>query len=245
MPEKKNTPDGLCRRYRRPDGSVHGFSPCPLHRSHPAACSHGADAGQEIGAETHARHDLFFRFKQGRREVVIDGATHRVSFGAGIVVPSGAVHTLISTREKAVKVCPVCGPTIMSISWNNRGNPIRKRRRRIPMTRLQNRDAASRAGTRRAGCRALRQADAGRSVFVPGVFGLACPPARPNRHAAVCFPDGGFRRHRLCDHPDRHGPQSRLRGFGAAVCLCRGAFRFGPSRKERIAFAGSGCTLNR
>ena len=68
--------------------------------------------GQDIGAETHARHDQFFRVKQGRREVMIDGATHSVRFGAGIVVPAGAVHTLINTGDKSLKVCPVCGPPI-------------------------------------------------------------------------------------------------------------------------------------
>jgi mannose-6-phosphate isomerase-like protein (cupin superfamily) len=66
--------------------------------------------GQDIGAETHATHDQFFRIEQGRGEVVIDGVTHKVRSGTGIVVPAGAHHNLINTGDKPMKVYTIYGP---------------------------------------------------------------------------------------------------------------------------------------
>ena len=66
--------------------------------------------GQDIGAETHATHDQFFRVEQGKGEVVIDGVTHKVNSGTGIVVPAGALHNLVNTGDKAMKVYTIYGP---------------------------------------------------------------------------------------------------------------------------------------
>ena len=66
--------------------------------------------GQDIGAETHATHDQFFRIEQGRGEVVIDGVSHKVRSGAGIVIPAGAHHNLINTGDKSMKVYTIYGP---------------------------------------------------------------------------------------------------------------------------------------
>jgi len=41
---------------------------------------------------------------------VIDGVTHKVKSGAGIVVPAGAHHNLINTGDKALKVYTIYGP---------------------------------------------------------------------------------------------------------------------------------------
>ena len=66
--------------------------------------------GQDIGAETHATHDQFFRVEQGKGEVVIDGVTHKIKSGTGIVVPAGASHNLVNTGDKAMKVYTIYGP---------------------------------------------------------------------------------------------------------------------------------------
>jgi mannose-6-phosphate isomerase-like protein (cupin superfamily) len=66
--------------------------------------------GQDIGSETHATHDQFFRIEQGRGEVVIDGITTSVKSGDGIVVPAGALHNLKNTGEKPMRLYTLYGP---------------------------------------------------------------------------------------------------------------------------------------
>ena len=66
--------------------------------------------GQDIGAETHATHDQFFRVEQGKGEVVIDGVTHKIKSGTGIVVPAGALHNLVNTGDEAMRVYTIYGP---------------------------------------------------------------------------------------------------------------------------------------
>jgi len=56
--------------------------------------------GEEIGAETHADVDQFFRFEEGEGMVVIDGVEHKVKDGDGVIVPSGARHNVINTSRK-------------------------------------------------------------------------------------------------------------------------------------------------
>ncbi len=66
--------------------------------------------GQDIGSETHATHDQFFRIEHGKGQIEIDGVTHKVKSGAGIVVPAGALHNLVNTGDKAMKVYTIYGP---------------------------------------------------------------------------------------------------------------------------------------
>ena len=66
--------------------------------------------GQDIGVETHATHDQFFRIEQGKGKIEIDGVTHKVKSGTGIVVPAGALHNLVNTGDKAMKVYTIYGP---------------------------------------------------------------------------------------------------------------------------------------
>lgn len=47
---------------------------------------------ENIGMETHATHDQFFRVEKSRGDVVIAGITQQVKSGIGIVVPAGALH---------------------------------------------------------------------------------------------------------------------------------------------------------
>ncbi len=66
--------------------------------------------GQDIGSETHATHDQFFRIEKGRGEIVIDGVTTPIKGGDGIVVPAGAVHNLKNTGDKLLRLYTLYGP---------------------------------------------------------------------------------------------------------------------------------------
>src|SRR5512138_1827766 len=51
----------------------------------------------EIGMETHAENDQFFRFEQGQGKCIIDGNEYELRDGSAIVVPAGARHNIINT----------------------------------------------------------------------------------------------------------------------------------------------------
>ena len=54
---------------------------------------------EEIGLETHAKNDQFFRFEAGKGKVVIDDSTYEVSDGDVIIVPAGARHNVTNLSE--------------------------------------------------------------------------------------------------------------------------------------------------
>jgi len=56
--------------------------------------------GEEIGSETHADVDQFFRFEKGSGKVVIDGVEHPVGDGVAVVVPAGAKHNVVNVSKK-------------------------------------------------------------------------------------------------------------------------------------------------
>jgi len=66
--------------------------------------------GQDIGDETHATHDQFFRVEKGKGRIEIDGVAQKVKVGDAIIVPAGALHNLINTGDKPMKVYTVYGP---------------------------------------------------------------------------------------------------------------------------------------
>lgn len=66
--------------------------------------------GEEIGEETHAGHDQFFRFEKGKGEVWIDGKRHKVKADFGFIVPAGAKHNVINTGDKTLKLYTLYGP---------------------------------------------------------------------------------------------------------------------------------------
>jgi mannose-6-phosphate isomerase-like protein (cupin superfamily) len=66
--------------------------------------------GQEIGPETHASHDQFFRIEEGWGKVVIDGTDYPVLAGWGIVVPAGASHNLINTGSQRMRLYTIYAP---------------------------------------------------------------------------------------------------------------------------------------
>jgi mannose-6-phosphate isomerase-like protein (cupin superfamily) len=66
---------------------------------------------EEIGMETHAENDQFFRFEEGLGKVIIDGNVYEVSDGVAIVVPAGAKHNIINTSDsKELRLYTIYSP---------------------------------------------------------------------------------------------------------------------------------------
>lgn len=66
--------------------------------------------GEEIGEEVHEDRDQFFRFEQGRGEVLIDGKASPVEDDYGVIVPAGARHNVRNTGDTALKLYTLYGP---------------------------------------------------------------------------------------------------------------------------------------
>jgi mannose-6-phosphate isomerase-like protein (cupin superfamily) len=54
---------------------------------------------EEIGLETHADNDQFFRIETGQGKVVIDDNEYVVEDGSAVLVPAGAKHNVINTSD--------------------------------------------------------------------------------------------------------------------------------------------------
>ncbi len=54
---------------------------------------------EEIGMETHADNDQFFRFESGEGKVNIDGTEYEVKNGDVVIIPSGSAHNVINTSN--------------------------------------------------------------------------------------------------------------------------------------------------
>lgn len=66
---------------------------------------------EEIGEETHADVDQFFRIEQGEGKVVLNGEEHIFSDGFAIVVPAGTRHNVINTSsDKKLKLYTIYSP---------------------------------------------------------------------------------------------------------------------------------------
>ena len=68
------------------------------------------EPGSEIGGEIHSDTDQFFRIENGKGRAVIDGVTHKLGPGDGIVVPAGAHHNVICTGHEPLRLYTIYGP---------------------------------------------------------------------------------------------------------------------------------------
>lgn len=66
--------------------------------------------GEEIGEETHAGTDQFFRLEEGEGEVVMDGRATPIEDDFGFVVPAGTRHNVRNTGHKAMKLYTIYAP---------------------------------------------------------------------------------------------------------------------------------------
>jgi mannose-6-phosphate isomerase-like protein (cupin superfamily) len=58
---------------------------------------------EEIGEESHAGTDQFFRVEKGKGEVVIDGKATKIKSDMAIIVPAGTRHNIKNTGDKSVQ----------------------------------------------------------------------------------------------------------------------------------------------
>ncbi|GAB1478225.1 cupin domain-containing protein [Paracoccaceae bacterium] len=66
--------------------------------------------GEEIGSETHATHDQFFRIEKGKGRIRIGQAKISVGPGDAIVVPAGVQHNLTNTGKKRLRLYTIYAP---------------------------------------------------------------------------------------------------------------------------------------
>lgn len=57
--------------------------------------------GEDIGEETHAHVDQFFRIEKGTGVSSINGIQHPIKSGDVIIVPAGAKHNIINSNSTA------------------------------------------------------------------------------------------------------------------------------------------------
>lgn len=66
--------------------------------------------GEEIGKETHADGDQFFRVEKGKGEVWIDGQRSKIKSDDAIIVPAGAHHNIVNTGDKPLRLYTIYAP---------------------------------------------------------------------------------------------------------------------------------------
>jgi mannose-6-phosphate isomerase-like protein (cupin superfamily) len=66
--------------------------------------------GEEIGAEVHDDRDQFFRFEEGRGEVMIDENVYRVSEDEAVIVPQGSRHNVKCIGDGPLRFYTIYGP---------------------------------------------------------------------------------------------------------------------------------------
>lgn len=64
---------------------------------------------EEIGLETHAENDQFFRIEKGSGKVVLNGEEQPIFDGFAVVVPAGVEHNVIASEE-GLKLCTIYSP---------------------------------------------------------------------------------------------------------------------------------------
>ena len=66
--------------------------------------------GADIGAETHADHDQFFRIETGKGIARIEGVNHAIEDGDAIIVPAGTHHNILNNGTAPLFLYTLYGP---------------------------------------------------------------------------------------------------------------------------------------
>lgn len=66
--------------------------------------------GEEIGLETHADNDQFFRFEKGNGKVIINETEYEVTDGDAVIVPKGSKHNVINTGSERLHFYTLYSP---------------------------------------------------------------------------------------------------------------------------------------
>lgn len=67
-------------------------------------------ANEDIGMETHANTDQFFRFEAGIGQCIIDGKEYDVVDGDSVIIPAGSEHNIINTGDEPLKMYTIYSP---------------------------------------------------------------------------------------------------------------------------------------
>jgi len=66
---------------------------------------------EDIGIETHAKVDQFFRIEEGEGQVVMNGVSKKFKAGFALIVPQGTKHNIINTsKTKTLKLYTIYTP---------------------------------------------------------------------------------------------------------------------------------------
>lgn len=66
--------------------------------------------GEEIGEETHATHDQFFRIETGKGVAWIDGVQSKIKKDHAVIVPAGARHNIVNTGNEPMRLYTLYAP---------------------------------------------------------------------------------------------------------------------------------------
>ncbi len=66
-------------------------------------------AGEEIGEEVHDV-DQFLRIEKGQGKAILNGVSHDLADGSGIIVPAGTKHNVINTGTDSMKLYTIYTP---------------------------------------------------------------------------------------------------------------------------------------
>lgn len=66
--------------------------------------------GEDIGVETHAQVDQFFRIETGTIEITMMGEKHTLVDGMAAIVPAGTEHNLTNIGSKVAKLYTLYSP---------------------------------------------------------------------------------------------------------------------------------------
>ena len=66
---------------------------------------------EDIGMETHADVDQFFRIESGEGKAILDGKEYKIGDGFAIVIPAGVEHNVVNTSStKPLKLYTIYSP---------------------------------------------------------------------------------------------------------------------------------------
>lgn len=110
MPAKKDTKKGFSINIEEETRKNTDFRRVLYTAKHSQLVLMSLRPGEEIGMESHDHLDQFFRFEEGEGTVIIDGHEHKVQDGSAAIVPSGAMHNVVNTGKKALKLYTIYSP---------------------------------------------------------------------------------------------------------------------------------------
>ncbi len=69
--------------------------------------------GEDIGMETHAEVDQFFRVEAGIGRAILNGKEYDLENGSAVVIPAGTKHNIINrSKSEPLKVYAIHSPPI-------------------------------------------------------------------------------------------------------------------------------------